>query len=193
MPVSSFNVNDTSQCLGANNFIFTNNSTIASGSMNHLWNFGDGDTSTSASPSHSFLTVDTFAVKLVTTSAFGCMDSTLGSIITYPMPVTSFTISDSTQCLSGNSFTFTNTSTIPSGTLSYLWQFGDASSSVLPNPVHSYSTADTFMVQLRVTSGFACKDSLTTPVYVYPMPVAAFSINDSAQCLASNIFVFFKQ
>ena len=43
--------------------------------MSYQWYFGDNTTSTSVSPSHIYLTLGTFPVKLVATSNLGCKDS----------------------------------------------------------------------------------------------------------------------
>src|SRR5205085_2857410 len=57
--------------------------------------------------------------------------------------VAGFTItSNSTQCLTGNSFTFNNTST--GSNLTYSWNFGDATSSTSTNPSHTYASSGTY-------------------------------------------------
>ena len=74
-PSPSFSINSNPQCHGGNNFIFTNTSTITSGTMTYQWYFGDNTTSTTVSPSHIYLAVGNYTVKLVATSNLGCKDS----------------------------------------------------------------------------------------------------------------------
>ena len=66
-------------------------------------------------------------------------------------PVASFTINNATQCLSGNSFTFTNTST---GTApNYKWDFNDGTGEVVAmNATHSYTSARSFNVMLTAVN-----------------------------------------
>ena len=56
---------------------FTNNSTIAGGSIdNYTWDFGDGvGTSTDENPDYTYAAEGTYAVKLVIESDLGCKDS----------------------------------------------------------------------------------------------------------------------
>jgi gliding motility-associated-like protein len=190
MPVAGFSTNDPSQCLSGNNFVFTNNSNIPSGSIYYIWQFGDATMSTLTNPSHTYLVENTYTVKLIVTSNFNCMDSVSDQLNVYPMPIPSFTVNDFGQCFQSNNFAFQNGSTISSGTMNYLWDFGDNSTSQLLNPAHSYMNFDTFQVKLLVTSNNSCADSTMANIYVYPEPVCGFSINDSNQCLKGNRFVF---
>ncbi len=117
MPIPGFAINDSDQCFSQNNFGFTNTSGISSGMINtNQWFFGDGNSSLFASPNHTYLIPDdTFKVKLITTSALGCVDSINKTTYVFPMPVPDFTINDSNQCFSQNSFAFPNNSIISSG------------------------------------------------------------------------------
>lgn len=193
-PTPVFTVNDTDQCLNGNNFVFTNASTIASGSNTYHWRFTEraGDTSILANPTFVYDTTGIFAVKLVVTSDNGCRDSVTRNVYIRPAPEPDFTINDSMQCLNGNSFTFTNTSSIQSGTVSYKWIFSNTASdtSVATSPTKVYTTADTFAVKLIVTSNFGCRDSVSKNVYLFPKPDMAFNVNDSEQCFTGNSFVF---
>ncbi|MEA3496318.1 MAG: SBBP repeat-containing protein, partial [Bacteroidota bacterium] len=164
-PKARFSVNDSAQCLSGNLFNFTNTTTIDSGTITYQWFFGDNDSSALISPSHSYISDDTFYVKLLAVSDSGCMDSAYKNIIVYPMPESEFAIQDSLQCLQGNKFRFTNISTINSGSLNYKWNFGDGDTSTQENPHHSYLNADTFNVKMLATSTFGCKDSTSKLAY----------------------------
>ncbi|MFC2114064.1 pectinesterase family protein [Bacteroidota bacterium] len=191
MPTAGFSLSPTSSCLSGNNFTFTNTSSVSSGTLNYLWTFGDSTTSSQAHPVHQYTYADSFEIKLVTSTEYGCQDSSVNSVVVHAQPSAGFTLSDSIQCFDRNAFAFNNTSGISSGTLYYYWNFGDGSTSSLQSPVHSYTYADTFLVELIVTSDKGCKDSVTKVTYlqVNPMPTASFSVNDSTQCLAGNYFV----
>jgi len=93
----------------------------------------------------------------------------------------------STQCLAGNSFNFVNTSNVSSGTLTYLWSFGDGAVSTNANPVHSYSNSGTYNVKLVVTSSNGCMDSVIhTAVTVNGNPVVK-TASDRSICRGSSV------
>ena len=179
----------SNQCLANNSFTFTNTSNIVSGTLTYAWSFGDGGTSTAASPTHSYLAAGTYTVKLITTSNNGCMDSLTKTVTVYPKPTTAFGAS-SNQCLANNSFTFTNTSNVLGGTLTYNWSFGDGGTSTATSPTHSYAASGTYTVKLITTSNNGCMDSLTKTVTVYPKPTSSFSLNTLPQCYNGNSFTF---
>ena len=79
-----------------------------------------------------------------------------------------------TVCL-GNQTTFTNQSSLMTDTIiSYSWDFGDGETSNQKNPVHTYSTADTFDVTLTLNTETE-EFSKVKEVIVKPVPVAGFS------------------
>ncbi|MGB0862478.1 MAG: PKD domain-containing protein, partial [Saprospiraceae bacterium] len=77
-PVTSDSVNvQVTAALPVAAFTFTTNNLVASFSTqsqnatSHLWDFGDGNTSTTNNPTHTYSTSGTFTVKLVVTNATG--------------------------------------------------------------------------------------------------------------------------
>lgn len=192
-PRSGFSVNDSTQCLRNNNFVFSNTTTISRGSFSHKWYFSDGDTSSVTSPSHSFLLYGIYQVRLVAISGLGCSDSVIHTMTVYPMPKADFSISDSDQCFVGNNFILTNNSTIPNGAFGIIWDFGDKISSNQVNPSHSYALYGTYTIKLTASSALGCIDSLKKNVVVYAAPKADFSVDDSNQCFNGNSFKFINK
>ncbi|MEP7237202.1 MAG: PKD domain-containing protein [Ferruginibacter sp.] len=188
-PLPGFNVNAPEQCFANNQFIFTNNSSPA-GTLQYYWDFGDGLTSIATDPVHSYALTGTYTVKLRATSGMGCKDSIAFPVTINADPAPGFTINTSEQCFKNNQFVFTNTSTIPAGTLHYNWDFGDAITSTATDPVHSYALPGTYTVKLLATSNKGCKDSVSFIVQVNAEPVAGFTVNTNEQCLLNNSFVF---
>ena len=78
-PVAAFTPSDTILNLPAENVvIFTNNST---GAVSYTWDFGNGQTSTQATPDPVFYTTPgTYRVMLIATSAGGCRDTAMAVI-----------------------------------------------------------------------------------------------------------------
>lgn len=189
-PEAAFSINKTIQCLYDNNFSFNNQCSISSGNLSFKWYFGDNDSSSMQNPSHSYVKSDTFLVRLIAFSDKNCSDTAERNVYIMPHPVADFNINDSTQCLSGNHFIFTNKTFLSYGSLNYKWYFGGKDSSALNNPIYSFNTDGNFMVKLIATSNYGCSDSLTKIVYIFPMPVAKFSISDTSACQNQNNFIF---
>ncbi len=190
MPNVAFSINDTGQCINNQQFIFTNNSNIFSGSLQHLWQLGDGNTANTFNTSKTYNYDTVYRVKLIETSNFGCQDSILKWVDVYPKPFVNYSIDDSIQCLRQNQFNFTNNSKIKYGSLQYNWYFGDSDSSVNLNATHIYKTFGNFKVLLKSTSNLGCIDTVSKIVTVGAMPVVNYSINNPGQCLHTQNFVF---
>lgn len=190
-PTAAFLKSDTAMCLYKNEFNFNSISSNSDGSkLSYLWKYSDAKSDTGQSVKKSFNLTGRYTVKLIVTSANNCKDSFTNTVRIFPQPVPSFTINTSNQCLTNNSYESTNNSTIDAegGTLSYIWDFGNSSQQTVKNPKWNYSKDDTFTVSLFVKSSLGCMDSLKKTVVVYPQPVIAFSIADSAQCFTNNRF-----
>ena len=191
-PEIDFTVNDSAQCLKGNTFVFTNLTSIPEGSINYLWNFGDTGSSEQKFPIYSYGSSDTFKTTLYAVSNHGCKDTFSRYNIVFPSPDANFSMNDSAQCFDKNEYKFTNLSSIDYGSLIYYWTFGDGKVAIKKNPTHTYTIADTFLVNLIATSNQGCKDTATEIAYVHvhPTPTAIFSINDSSQCFKGNHFIF---
>ncbi|MFI5222401.1 MAG: PKD domain-containing protein, partial [Bacteroidia bacterium] len=189
-PVAGFSQNIFAQCLRGNNFLLSDTSILSSGSMTRVWNFGDSTISPIAGVNKSFLKEGTYNVKLLVTSNNNCSDSVTKVFTVYPQTKIGFSVNNLNQCLSVNKFLFMDTSTISSGAFSRLWDFGDGTNSI--NAVISkwYSVNGLFIVKLKTTTNNGCTDSILKTISVYPKITAAFSVDDSVQCLSGNVFLF---
>ena len=188
-PVVGFTINNSTQCFNGNVFLFADTSTISNGTLNRSWDFGNGANSSSINPSIIYATANTYSVKIVSTSNNGCKDSLTKTITVNPKPIVGFTINSPVQCINTNSFLFTDTSSISSGTFNRNWDFGNGTISSNINPSITYSTANTYQVKVVSTSNNGCKDSLTKTITVNPKPTVGFTINNSMQCVNGNSFL----
>jgi gliding motility-associated-like protein len=189
-PVAKFAVANPQQCFTGHQFYFRDTSTVSSGALTYNWDFGDATSSSIQHPSKIYTSSDTFDITFTVTSDQGCDSTVTGIVIVNPNPVASFTTNDSTQCINGNQFIFTNTSTIASGNVFYNWEFGNGGTSSAVNGSVIYITTDTFFVKVTATSDKNCVDSARKTVYVYPKPTITFAVNDPTQCLEGNSFDF---
>lgn len=60
---------------------------------------------------------------------------------------------------------------------SYLWNFGDNTTSTQATPIHTYSDTGTYLVKLIVNPGGECQDSATALALVYPGFFPGFTFN----------------
>ncbi len=165
VPTAAFTSNNV--CV-TDSIEFTNNSTIASGSMTYQWSFGDGQSDTATAPDHLYASAGNYVVNLVVTSNNGCQDNASTSLQVRPQPNAGFNAAAACEDANVN---FVNTSSISAGSLTYDWDFDDGTNSTAGTPVKSYASAATYGVQLTATSGFGCQDSVTNNVTVNPLPV----------------------
>jgi len=187
-PRALFSVNDSDQCVNTQQFVFSNQSSISAGTLSYFWEFGDGDTSSMFEPNKTYLAHDSVDIILYAKSALGCYDTTQHELIILPKPEVVYTVNDSDQCINGNRFTFTNSSTIDYGILSYFWDFGNGERSNSLDTTIVYGVYGTYPVELKALSNAACSDSLEFAMIVYPKPTPGFSMNDEGQCFNTQDF-----
>jgi hypothetical protein len=94
-------------------------------------------------------------IRLIVTNPFGA-DTALFTINVTNTPTANFT-----STINNLSLTITNTST---NALSYLWDFGDGTTSTLANPTHTYANPGTYTVKLISTN--ACGNTEKTATVV---------------------------
>lgn len=161
-PTISFTASNTQGCFPLR-VQFTDQSTPGSGVLTAWeWDFGDGNTSTLQNPFHIYTQAGNFNVTLKATNDRGCtrIFSRQQYISVSPGVKADFSNTLPTVCRPPASISFTNLSTGP-GTITYLWTFGDATSSNLTNPNHTYTNAGTYSVALIAQSSLGCVDTIT--------------------------------
>ncbi|MFZ4401037.1 MAG: PKD domain-containing protein, partial [Bacteroidales bacterium] len=179
LPFANFIYQDT--CYNSPTHFYST-STAQSGILaSYSWDFGDGITSNLPNPIHIFNAPGSYYVKLTVTNFIAadsnyCSDDTIILITIYPLPDVHFSYSQT--CLNQNT-QFINQTNHPTNIGNWLWRFGDNSTSIQANPIHSYLTANTFNVKLIVIDDLGCKDSISQPVIVDSLPVANFVYADT--------------
>ncbi len=116
------------------------------------WDFGDGNTSTIQHPTHQYADNGTYTVTLNVTDDDGTTNETyLGITVANVPPVVNFTYAPENPT-TNDTIIFTDTSTDADGTIiSWLWGFGDNTTSLEQNPIHQYADNGTYTVTLNVT------------------------------------------
>ncbi|MDQ3072963.1 MAG: PKD domain-containing protein, partial [Bacteroidota bacterium] len=167
-PVADFQSNSTKGCLPFKT-TFTDNSAIGSGKITSwLWDFGDGNTSTSQNPTHTYTTGGRFDVKLRVTDQNGCKSLVVKNsyIQAYNRPAITLTAKDTTACAEPFTVDFKGNAQGAS-TYSYAWDFGDGNTSSLQNPSHTYAQKGLFTVKLTVTDQYGCSYTITKNSFIF--------------------------
>jgi gliding motility-associated-like protein len=175
-PVAGFYSLDTMSCV-EKNIAFINSSSAVN--AEYQWSFGDGITSTSSDPIHTFSATGLYTVKLSVTDQYGCKDSvTKKDYINISLPKAKFIVSDSVGNCPPLIINFTNQS---SSFVDIKWDFGDGNISTLANPVHYYNLAGTFYAKLIATGPGGCTDTAIQKIVVKG-PSGTFNYTPIAGC-----------
>lgn len=135
--------------------------------FNSYWSFGDGTSSNSQNPTHTYANgADSAFVCLTISSSNTCTDTICKWILIVP---------DSTGFGCDAAFAAHNTgsgvvafnSLCPSPNLSYSWDFGDGNTDNSSSPVHTYSSPGVYYVCLQVNDSLInCNATFCDSVYV---------------------------
>ena len=132
----------------------------------YQWIFGDGDSSTVQNPSHVFDVSGTYDVKFRAYVEEGCYAEYEQSVSVNVTPLTDFSVSN--YCLT-DATSFTNHTTVNSGSLTYQWDFGDGNTAIETDPTNSYLSAGNYTVSLITTAQeSSCKDTLVKDIVINP-------------------------
>ncbi|MEL6134997.1 MAG: PKD domain-containing protein, partial [Bacteroidota bacterium] len=167
----------------------TQNATDANG---YTWLI-DGQILSGASLSYTFNGPDqVYDIVLIADTAGKCRDTARTSIETATPPLANFSSLWAEICgaPAQNDFTQLSQSTRP---LTYAWDFGDNGSSVLASPSHIFDQTGIYEVQLAIENDFACVDTLSRTISVYPQPEADFIADKYRGCVPDMEISFTNQ
>jgi PKD repeat protein len=136
-----------------------------------LWDFGDGTADTVQNPTHTYVAAGTYPVVVKVTDAKG-VGATATVSVTVPQTTFPITLSITVSPLSvtaGSPVSFTATAT--GGTLpyaSFLWDFGDGTTSKNPNTTHVYATSGAYTAIGTATDSKGAKGTASAVIVVAP-------------------------
>ncbi len=161
---------------------FANTTTISSGTVDYLWKFGDGSTSTLTEPAKTYGAPGNYRVVLTSISNYGYVDSSVQTVTVKEIPNPNFII---TNACAGTALKFDDNSSLPPGTPTYSWNFGDGNIGAGKNTSHLYNVPDIYLVKLTIeVAGCAS----TTGKYATQAPRSIPNYNfTAAQCDNLNI------
>lgn len=158
---------------------------IAQGSLSILWQFNNGSPTTATGIGPHIITYNSIGIDTTFqwVNGGGFEDSTFLIVeVSDVQPIAGFNFSPNDVC--GNIFVnFTNTSNTGEP-LSYLWDFGDGSTSAEESPSHQFLTAtglpgsQVFNVNMTVTNVHGCQAQSAQPVTIRKVPDASIGNGD---------------
>ncbi len=158
--VASFTINNNSQCLSGNSFLFTSTSTGSS--LTYSWNFGDNTTSTASSFTKTYAAAGTYTVKLKVTGTGGSDSITHNVTVTANVtPSVSINANPGTTICSGTSVTFTATPTNGGSTPSYQWKLNGTNVGTNSTTYTNASLNNNDVVSVVMTSNATCASPAT--------------------------------
>lgn len=195
LPVAHFDAG-LSNCAGAS-VTFTNQSSSSNGFIVRWeYDFGDGNSATVNWPdnptiTHVYSTANTYNVILTITASDSCTDQEAQLITIQPNPLANFSVD---VACSGTPVQFTDISQLNgAGSIQqWQWNFGDPGSGISnnssqPSPTHVFTTSGTFIVELIVTTGNGCTDTVSKTITVNPLPAVNFTTTNNCE---NNVVLF---
>ncbi len=176
-PVSCNNTHQVS-------FVNTSQGTI----LSYFWDFGDGQTSTLANPTHTYNGFGQYDVTLIANS-IDCSDTLfLENYVRLEITDAIFNLPKKFFCV-GDSITFSNNSL---GSNNFSWDFGDGTFSTNEEPIKVYQDSGFFIIRLTASLSSNCIDSITDTIYVQKV-IADFSFSPNTVCKRTDTFKYVNQ
>lgn len=155
---------------------FDSSASAASGAATiteYAWTFGDGATSTEASPTHRYASAGTYTATLTVTDNLGAVSTPVSREVTvsHAAPVAAFTTSPTGLTVA---FDASTSSASDGATLEYSWNWGDGSPAGSgESATHTFPANGIYQVVLTVTDSLGSTDSETVNVSVASQVFAA--------------------
>jgi gliding motility-associated-like protein len=155
------------------------------------WDFGDGTTSTSATPTHTWTQPGEYNIVFYYTDAAGCSGQAgVATNVNIAEPFTlDFTAQNTTACV-GSTVQFESPSLEASGALFYGWNYGDGTAE--PDYQHQYSAPGTYTITLTAQNFGGCVASVTKTAYITILAPPAVYGGHSNTCDGNRDVVTFN-
>jgi gliding motility-associated-like protein len=161
IPPINININPTSVCAGAHSIF----STSIPATSTATWDLGNGFILNGSTVSFAYTNSGTYNVKLTIQTLEGCVKDTTQIITVYPKPTVNFSADTIISCNAPFTVNFLH-AVSPVSASSFSWDFGDFSSSSLPNPSKTYTSTGSYSVSLSIIDDNGCFASETKYQYV---------------------------
>ncbi|MFT3796223.1 T9SS type B sorting domain-containing protein [Flavobacterium sp.] len=142
----------------------------------YLWNTGETTQSINV---NNPVGGQTYTCQL--RSVTGCIVN-ISTVLSIADPIADFAIANTCY----DNAQFSNTSVAPPHTVldTFMWDFGDGTTSTEENPRHTFPSVGTYNVSFSISNGIGCASIVNHNVTVFPAPTAAISYPQSPYCTA---------
>lgn len=153
------------------------------------WEFGDGDTSSLAAPTHTFADTGTYILKLVVNRNKQCSDSATSIVRVYPGFSPGFYVTG--NCVS-KPINFTDTSGSVYGIIDkWDWDFGVTDliddTSKAKNPTYTYQQTGPKVARLIVGDTKGCRDTAFRTTNILDRPDLSVAFRDTLICRGDTL------
>ncbi len=177
-PNIAISVNKSSQCLNGNNFIFNDISSISSGTINRLWLFDNGDTSTNSITSKTYSSTGNYTIKLIIKSNNNCIDTANNNITVLPKLTIGNILGNSAPTSVTIPFQY---SVLSQANSNYNWTAlnGTIQSGQGTNAVNViWPTAGIGNLKAEITNNDGCKDSTNLSINITSVGINKLSLEN---------------
>lgn len=159
---------------------FTNNSSVVTGALSYTWDYGDGNSSTDANKvhKHSYASNGRYIVTL-SAEANGCTAELSKNAYSFPNPVANINAPSSGILCSNKPVSFTNNSTISSGTFGHIWNMGDSKLQTTRTVNYQYAAPGIYKVIYTAISEFGCKSLDSANIDIQTSPKVDFTVTEA--------------
>ena len=178
VPVTSFSSDIIFSCNNTENVSFINTSNNAT---NFTWNFGDGFTSSNFNPIHNYASGN-FNVSLISSNNI-CEDTlVLNNFIEVGGEINPDFTSNIIEVCVEEIIDFLDIT--PSSPDSWLWDFGDGTTSNLQHPTHQFLSSGLFSVSLTTSKNGDCLETIikTDYITVFDVPNIILNADEDYSC-----------
>ncbi|MFN4082708.1 MAG: PKD domain-containing protein [Bacteroidia bacterium] len=139
--------------------------------LNYNW-YWHNKQSTLFEPKLIFTDTGKYDIMLTASTPDGCTDTFIitQAITVYAKPVASFAADRLRAPVQDAVFTFANNSNIQQGEGTWLWNFGNGTTSTQQSPTVRYNQSGYYTIRLIATNKWQCSDTITKQNYIYVEP-----------------------
>jgi gliding motility-associated-like protein len=171
--IAMFDVDDSTIC-ASKNVIFTDKSTVpivppGKPQAKFFWDFGDGTTSTLASPTHIYNKTGSYIARMIVLDYLGCRDTAYATIVVDSIPYVKVKSIDTAICQGQRVNLIADFLAV--GNTGFTFDLGDGSTFTNMKDVsYAFTEAGTYNVKLTATYRYCPDATVTFPVIVRPFP-----------------------